>query len=1166
MSSELKSKAGRQDPRLVAMLRTAVLGFAFCAFAWDISTGVGQAAIILGTLVGGMLAHRLSRSRQALWRVWAMALGVMAGGLAISWTMTNTVAFSVFNPAAQLNFAEFFRLGSLALGLVMGLRTQSARYPALVAVEFGLAAVGMASSLAMHRDGAINRPTELGDYAWGAGADPARYIVYAGLVASVAALLMLFRERRIWKTVVHLAVMALLFGGVMALVDEVELPDPASLAEKKPYNPEQSEPWLDPDLKPEWGPSKGPLDGQDPGGEGKGKPRKPGEGKEGGEEEGQGKNGQGEDEGDRPSPLDDPWSEFDDEYIAEQSGQGEGEGEGDPSSGGGGSGNSKKPWDESFNPDTDDTQTPPGGGKLTQVYTPDIIPLDRGNVFDGLDEKESFTHRSEERKPLKLSKPLPEPKASFDGDVRLRLRPGYVTPLPSVSPDMVITSYEAEPPMEILFSKDDADNYWVSSETAGIVRVRFKVEAPMSYFGGKLPEKIEPQKVPRRMLMPLPDSTRQDAEEVMTALGITKETPPKEAFLKMVEYFRTYEDVAIPAKPDDVGYYKHLALVHKGVCRHRAYAFVITANAYGLPTRFVTNDIHAYAETWLPGYGWLQLDLGGRELNMQVTGPSESDPFIPPRSELPEPENFKENREAFQRNVQDPSRRRAPREPRKRLTPEEFAQKYPDRCRKKREKPSGRQPKHGWGYTRGAETPMLVSVLRGEYAPPSGNYYFREEALSFYDGCRFMPSRRRDTDQDLLDRYPRGEQVTEVSEKPPIQHRSALDMTTGDLGTRRRPAALEGVFVAKNASNPDPSRFHRVYDTQHLVQTTPFDELLGRDVGDAAWNGSRWRYYLKAPMDTRYAELANTIIEAKLPEDRRGDPLAQAAALLAYLEEEGTWDTSKSWADDQTEDPAAAFLFGDKHGHAVHFATAMALLLRTRGVPTRLVEGYVSPESNRRGGSAVLLREADAHVWPEIYVREIGWVPVDPVPQRSVSEGVAPPDPELQRMLGEMLRGRYQPNDAGKGKEGERERSSLGAIGRAILQGFGWLALLAVLLVMPATLAVKVWRRVTGATARGGDAARLVFRATLDRLAEAGLVREFGEPREAFARRMEAQVPTLGAHTNAHLKSWLGSREATPPEEHKRLAAQVAAEVRRAVPWWRRVVGFFNPLTLWRAR
>jgi hypothetical protein len=47
------------------------------------------------------------------------------------------------------------------------------------------------------------------------------------------------------------------------------------------------------------------------------------------------------------------------------------------------------------------------------------------------------------------------------------------------------------------------------------------------------------------------------------------------------------------------------------VCRHRTYAFVITAQALGIPSRFVQNEAHAWAELKLPALGWLRLDLGG---------------------------------------------------------------------------------------------------------------------------------------------------------------------------------------------------------------------------------------------------------------------------------------------------------------------------------------------------------------------------------------------------------------------------------------------------------------------------------------------------------------------------------------------------------------------------
>lgn len=75
--------------------------------------------------------------------------------------------------------------------------------------------------------------------------------------------------------------------------------------------------------------------------------------------------------------------------------------------------------------------------------------------------------------------------------------------------------------------------------------------------------------------------------------------------------------------------------------------------------------------------------------------------------------------------------------------------------------------------------------------------------------------------------------------------------------------------------------------------------------------------------------------------------------------------------------PIDAFLLDVKAGHCEFFASSFALLLRLRGVPTRLVGGYLGGEYNALGGY-YLLRQAMAHVWVEAYVEEKGWVRIDP--------------------------------------------------------------------------------------------------------------------------------------------------------------------------------------------
>ncbi|HIE51217.1 MAG TPA: DUF4129 domain-containing protein [Armatimonadetes bacterium] len=71
------------------------------------------------------------------------------------------------------------------------------------------------------------------------------------------------------------------------------------------------------------------------------------------------------------------------------------------------------------------------------------------------------------------------------------------------------------------------------------------------------------------------------------------------------------------------------------------------------------------------------------------------------------------------------------------------------------------------------------------------------------------------------------------------------------------------------------------------------------------------------------------------------------------------------------------FLFEMKDGSCQHFATALAIMARLAGIPTRLVDGYTSGELDVREG-VFEVRERDAHAWVEVYFPQEGWFSFDP--------------------------------------------------------------------------------------------------------------------------------------------------------------------------------------------
>lgn len=77
--------------------------------------------------------------------------------------------------------------------------------------------------------------------------------------------------------------------------------------------------------------------------------------------------------------------------------------------------------------------------------------------------------------------------------------------------------------------------------------------------------------------------------------------------------------------------------------------------------------------------------------------------------------------------------------------------------------------------------------------------------------------------------------------------------------------------------------------------------------------------------------------------------------------------------------PLDHFLFESKRGHCEFYSTSMAVMLRTLGVPTRNVTGFLGASYNRFGRFYVV-RQGEAHSWVEVYVDGAGWVRFDPTP------------------------------------------------------------------------------------------------------------------------------------------------------------------------------------------
>lgn len=76
-------------------------------------------------------------------------------------------------------------------------------------------------------------------------------------------------------------------------------------------------------------------------------------------------------------------------------------------------------------------------------------------------------------------------------------------------------------------------------------------------------------------------------------------------------------------------------------------------------------------------------------------------------------------------------------------------------------------------------------------------------------------------------------------------------------------------------------------------------------------------------------------------------------------------------------DTVDQFLFETKRGFCEHYAGSFAMLMRAAGIPARIVAGYQGGEYNQ-AGDYLIVRQSDAHAWTEVWIKDKGWIRIDP--------------------------------------------------------------------------------------------------------------------------------------------------------------------------------------------
>jgi hypothetical protein len=173
------------------------------------------------------------------------------------------------------------------------------------------------------------------------------------------------------------------------------------------------------------------------------------------------------------------------------------------------------------------------------------------------------------------------------------------------------------------------------------------------------------------------------------------------------------------------------------------------------------------------------------------------------------------------------------------------------------------------------------------------------------------------------------------------------------------------------------------YSLKTLDQHTgPRQYTIIADIGNPKTNYPHPTHY-KSPnvYPNRFLQLPKTsprtLKLAQSMVDESDSKTTKARKILKYLKT--NYGYSLDMERKTHESALDEFLFVRKEGHCEYFASAMAVLLRLNGIPSRIINGFAGTEWNDLG-QYMIVRQTHAHSWVEAYIPGVGWQVFDPTP------------------------------------------------------------------------------------------------------------------------------------------------------------------------------------------
>lgn len=235
--------------------------------------------------------------------------------------------------------------------------------------------------------------------------------------------------------------------------------------------------------------------------------------------------------------------------------------------------------------------------------------------------------------------------------------------------------------------------------------------------------------------------------------------------------------------------------------------------------------------------------------------------------------------------------------------------------------------------------------------------YWRGITLDYFDGTSWNATAKKAFPAGPSSRpFVTGRNVKQTIYLEPYQNSYLFCLDKPLYISHRNVKKLEDLTFT--SSGPIDRRVR--YEAMSLLSDTLYEERIDE------------KKYLQTPqnLSPKIITLVNSLTTKENPE-------ANAPILLQHLIS-GQYRYSLQGLP-ITKNPVETFLFESRYGNCEYFASALAIILRVSGIPSRIIGGYRGGYYNNVG-KYYLVPQKNAHVWVEAYLPRKGWVRMEPTP------------------------------------------------------------------------------------------------------------------------------------------------------------------------------------------